>query len=214
MIPLSCTIRVQLVTPAAIRGTNSRNSCIFKLTQCAAHWRHHRACFPATLFKAFLGCAQRCLPGAARVELAALLAWGVHTGVAPHAAPLDRDTHWQAAEWVPASSWDMPAYTAIVTSRSSVVGDKLIVNPGSVGQSRSGNAHASYAIWQEGVFTLHTTPYPVDMTIEKLRSLCYPPPVEQALIRTLRTGTLGPHSPVRLKELTRGSRCRSNQLQP
>jgi putative phosphoesterase len=77
------------------------------------------------------------------------------------------------------------------------VGDKLIVNPGSVGQSGSGNAHASYAIWQDGVFTLHTTPYPVDMTIEKLRSLCYPPPVEQALIRTLRTGTLGPHSPVR-----------------
>jgi hypothetical protein len=118
-LSLSCTIRVQLVTPAAIRATNSRNNCIFKLTQCAAHWRHHRACFPATLFKAFLGCAQRCLPGAARVELAAVSSCkipaglgGAHWGCATCCATR-RDTHWQAVEWVPASSWDMPAYTAM-----------------------------------------------------------------------------------------------------
>jgi putative phosphoesterase len=76
------------------------------------------------------------------------------------------------------------------------IGDKLIVNPGSVGQPRSGDAHASYAIWQNGEFTLRTTPCPVGATIEKIRSLRYPLPIEQELIGTLRTGTLHANRPV------------------
>jgi hypothetical protein len=54
---------------------------------------------------------------------------------------------------------------------------------------RSGDAHASYAIWQDGIFALRTTPYPVGLTIERLRMLGFPHPVEQSLISTLRTGT-------------------------
>jgi diadenosine tetraphosphatase ApaH/serine/threonine PP2A family protein phosphatase len=76
------------------------------------------------------------------------------------------------------------------------VGDKLVVNPGSVGQPRSGDAHASYAVWQDGIFTLRTTPYPIGATIEKIRSLRYPLPVEQKLINALRTGTLRTNLPV------------------
>ena len=70
------------------------------------------------------------------------------------------------------------------------IGRKLIVNPGSVGQSRSGNARASYAIWDDGAFILRTEYYPVETTIAKLRLLGFKEPVEQELVATLRTGGL------------------------
>lgn len=70
------------------------------------------------------------------------------------------------------------------------IGDRVIVNPGSVGQPRSGDAHASYAIWQDGVFTLRMTPYPVAATIERLRLVGFPHPIEQNLVSTLRTGSM------------------------
>ena len=68
------------------------------------------------------------------------------------------------------------------------IGRKLIVNPGSVGQSRSGDARASYAVWDDGEFILRKAHYPVETTIAKLKLLCFKEPIEQELVFTLRTG--------------------------
>jgi len=51
-------------------------------------------------------------------------------------------------------------------------GRRLILNPGSVGQPRDGNPHASYAILDTGAstWTLHRTLYPVEITQERMRA--------------------------------------------
>ena len=68
------------------------------------------------------------------------------------------------------------------------IGRKLIVNPGSVGQPRSGDARASYAVWDDGEFILRKALYPVETTIAKLKLLGFKETVEQELATTLRTG--------------------------
>ena len=65
---------------------------------------------------------------------------------------------------------------------------QLVVNPGSVGQPRSGDARASYAVWDDGEFILRKARYPVETTIAKLKLLGFKETVEQELATTLRTG--------------------------
>jgi hypothetical protein len=57
-----------------------------------------------------------------------------------------------------------------------------------VGQPRSGDARASYAVWDDGEFVLRTAHYPVESTIAKLKLLGFKESVEQELVATLRTG--------------------------
>ena len=47
------------------------------------------------------------------------------------------------------------------------IGGKVIVNPGSVGQPRSGDARASYAVWDDGEFILRKAHYPVETTVAR-----------------------------------------------
>ncbi|MCJ7550233.1 MAG: metallophosphatase family protein [Anaerolineae bacterium] len=51
-------------------------------------------------------------------------------------------------------------------------GRRMILNPGSVGQPRDGNPHASYAILdvEASTWTLHRTAYPVEITQERMRA--------------------------------------------
>jgi diadenosine tetraphosphatase ApaH/serine/threonine PP2A family protein phosphatase len=65
------------------------------------------------------------------------------------------------------------------------IGGKVI-NPGSVGQPRSGDARASYAVWDDGEFILGKAHYPVETTIAKLKLLGFKETVEQELAATLR----------------------------
>lgn len=65
---------------------------------------------------------------------------------------------------------------------------KLIVNPGSIGQSRSGRPVASYAIWQDGKLELRECEYPVEKTIEAINRLDYEPGIKQELAQILETG--------------------------
>lgn len=69
------------------------------------------------------------------------------------------------------------------------VGDRLLVNPGSLGQPKSGSPAACYAVWQDGRIELRSFPYPIEATVERLRALPFPRDVEEGLVRTLRTGT-------------------------
>ncbi len=70
------------------------------------------------------------------------------------------------------------------------IGDKLVLNPGSLGQPRTGAPLASYAVWQDGRFELRSFRYPVEATVEKLRTLALPGEVESELIAILQTGSV------------------------
>jgi putative phosphoesterase len=70
------------------------------------------------------------------------------------------------------------------------IGECLVVNPGSLGQPKTGKPDACYAVWEDGSFQLKFYPYPVDKTVEKLRVLSFPQDVEQDLVTELRTGSV------------------------
>lgn len=68
------------------------------------------------------------------------------------------------------------------------IGNKTVVNPGSIGQPRRGKPRPSYAVWEDGVLELRSYDYPIEMTVAKLQKLGHPPEVEAELIRILREG--------------------------
>jgi putative phosphoesterase len=68
------------------------------------------------------------------------------------------------------------------------VDGKLVVNPGSLGQPKDGDPRAAYAMWEDGDVTLHRFTYPVEETIQQLRSQSLPRPIVDSLARILRTG--------------------------
>jgi putative phosphoesterase len=70
------------------------------------------------------------------------------------------------------------------------IGNKLVVNPGSLGQPKTGKPDACYAIWQDGVFRLKSYPYAVEKTVAQLKTLAFPQEVEKHLITVLRTGSV------------------------
>jgi putative phosphoesterase len=70
------------------------------------------------------------------------------------------------------------------------IGDKVVLNPGSLGQPRTGAPLASYAVFQDGRFELRSFRYPVEATVEKLRALALPRHVESELAAILETGSV------------------------
>jgi putative phosphoesterase len=73
---------------------------------------------------------------------------------------------------------------------SRTVDGRIVVNPGSLGQSKSGDPRARYAIWENGRFSLRAAEYPFARTIEKVMAM----PIEERLKRdlgnVLKTGTV------------------------
>jgi protein phosphatase len=69
------------------------------------------------------------------------------------------------------------------------IGDRVVVNPGSLGQPKTGKPEACYAVWQDGTFELKSFSYSVDETVGKLQALSFPQDVEKDLITVLRTGS-------------------------
>jgi putative phosphoesterase len=70
------------------------------------------------------------------------------------------------------------------------IGKKIVVNPGSLGQPKTGKPDACYAIWEDGDFQLKSFPYAVDKTVERLKALAFPVDVEKDLITVLQTGSV------------------------
>jgi putative phosphoesterase len=66
--------------------------------------------------------------------------------------------------------------------------EQMVVNPGSIGQPKMGNPHPTYAVWENGAVTLHSYKYPVQKTVERLRSLPIEPAARKLLIDVLETG--------------------------
>jgi len=72
---------------------------------------------------------------------------------------------------------------------SRAAGERTIVNPGSLGQSKMGDPRARYAIWQDDHIELKAYEYPVEKTVAKVLSLPVPEEVKHDLVHVLRTGT-------------------------
>ncbi len=70
------------------------------------------------------------------------------------------------------------------------VDGRTSVNPGSVGQPKTGAPRAAFAIWEDGTLTLGSSPYDSEKTAEKIGRLDISPEVKQGLVDVLRNGVL------------------------
>ncbi len=70
------------------------------------------------------------------------------------------------------------------------IGDKVICNPGSLGQPKTGKPDACYAVWEDGRLELKSYSYPIDNTIRRLNALPLSAEIKQDLITVLRTGSV------------------------
>ncbi len=68
------------------------------------------------------------------------------------------------------------------------VGRRLVVNPGSLGQPKTGNPQACYALWQDGKIELKSYAYPVETTVAKVQALPIEDTLRDELSAILRTG--------------------------
>src|SRR5262249_36095241 len=73
------------------------------------------------------------------------------------------------------------------------VGDKLVINPGSVGQPRDGDPRAGYAVIEDYRVDLKRVEYPVEETVAALHAAPLPEAARDALIDVFRTGAGSPN---------------------
>jgi putative phosphoesterase len=69
-------------------------------------------------------------------------------------------------------------------------GERTVVNPGSLGQSKMGNPLARYAVWHDGHLELRMFEYPIETTATKITAMPLPDDVRDDLIHVLRSGTV------------------------
>jgi putative phosphoesterase len=69
---------------------------------------------------------------------------------------------------------------------------QVLVNPGSLGQPKTGKPEACYAAWKDGQVRLRTYAYPIDKTIDKIRLMPIGKRIQQDLITVLESGGLPP----------------------
>jgi putative phosphoesterase len=72
------------------------------------------------------------------------------------------------------------------------VGDKLVINPGSVGQPRDGDPRAAYAVIEDNRVDVQRVEYPVEDAVSAITSSPLPETAKDQLVEVLRTGTLTP----------------------
>lgn len=68
------------------------------------------------------------------------------------------------------------------------IGDKRIVNPGSVGQPKHGDSRAAYALLADGKPELKRCAYPVEETSRRLKASTVDPKAVTVLVEMLQTG--------------------------
>ncbi|MGH7690601.1 MAG: metallophosphoesterase family protein, partial [Gemmatimonadaceae bacterium] len=68
------------------------------------------------------------------------------------------------------------------------LGDRVVVNPGSLGQPKDGDPRAAYALIDDGRVTLHRVAYDVEATVAQLAACAIPARAIAELSALLRTG--------------------------
>jgi protein phosphatase len=71
-----------------------------------------------------------------------------------------------------------------------MIGGKTIVNPGSLGQPKTGKPDACYVVWEDGKFHLKQFAYPVERAVRRIEQLQVPPDIKRDLATVLRTGSV------------------------
>jgi len=71
-------------------------------------------------------------------------------------------------------------------------GSRLVVNPGSLGQAKTGSPQARYAIWEDGKIELKSYSYPVEPAVAKVQALPIHDTLRDELCAILRTGEIPP----------------------
>ncbi len=67
-------------------------------------------------------------------------------------------------------------------------GKRQVVNPGSLGQPKTGRPAACYAVWEDGEIELRSFEYPFDETIRKIYALPIEEKIRAGLSEVLRNG--------------------------
>jgi putative phosphoesterase len=70
------------------------------------------------------------------------------------------------------------------------VGERIVANPGSLGQPKAGRPEACYAVWKDGSLELKSIPYAVEKTVAKLEAMALADDIRRDLITVLRTGAV------------------------
>jgi putative phosphoesterase len=68
------------------------------------------------------------------------------------------------------------------------IGNKMIVNPGSLGQPKTGRTLACYAVWEDGEILLKEYQYRLSDTIEEIHTIPVSQDVQDRLIAVLKSG--------------------------
>jgi putative phosphoesterase len=69
---------------------------------------------------------------------------------------------------------------------------QTLVNPGSLGQPKTGKPDACYAVWEDGRVSLRSYAYPVNRTIDKIRLMPVGKAIQLDLIHVLESGGQAP----------------------
>lgn len=69
------------------------------------------------------------------------------------------------------------------------VGNKLVINPGSLGQPRDGDPRGSYAIIENRRVELKRLEYPIEETVRLIDESSLPDPAKESLMQVFRTGS-------------------------
>ena len=72
------------------------------------------------------------------------------------------------------------------------LGSRLVVNPGSLGQPKTGSPEARYAIWEDGKIELKSYSYPVEPAVTKVQALPIQDTLRDELSAILSTGEIPP----------------------
>jgi protein phosphatase len=70
------------------------------------------------------------------------------------------------------------------------VGQTIVVNPGSLGQPKTGKPDACYAVWHDGRFELKQFSYDLKRTLERIENMPVPAEIRRDLATVLRTGSI------------------------
>jgi putative phosphoesterase len=79
-------------------------------------------------------------------------------------------------------------------------GSCVVVNPGSLGQPKTGSPEARYAVWEDGKIELKSCSYRAEAAVAKIQALPVDAPLRDELSAILRTGKIPPATPRRTRE--------------
>jgi protein phosphatase len=129
------------------------------------------------------------------LPLCSALKMGDVSFVLSHAAPSQplfgyvtaESPQWEKESEMAAADVLLTGHTHIPFIRS--FGERIVANPGSIGQPKTGRPLASYAVW-DGRLELHSYRYDCETTARKIEKLPIPQNVKRELTGVLRTGRL------------------------